>query len=122
MLLVSFGISMANKGKVQTAATLGQIALAISEKIFDKEISVATRAYAHGCITPLLQSFRSCIDPLLQTHKDLKLIGGMLIATLGSMLGYFECYFAAGLELGETTKMLCILSHPNMKKVSSHNE
>ena len=40
------------------------------------------------------------IDPLLQALKDQKLVGGDKLGILASIMSYFECYFAAGLELG----------------------
>jgi len=101
LVMVSFASSLAKQGKVKTAQELGHVSIAISDKIpDDMEICVLTRALAHMGVLPQLQSFRSMVEPILQCHKDLKLVGGFVEMTLGSMLAYFESFFAAGLELG----------------------
>jgi len=118
-VVVGLAISTSSKGKVQTSVTLGQVALALSEKTFDNEIRASTSVFAYGLVISQLQSFRSCVEPLLQCHKALKLMGAAPMATIGSMMSYFQCYFAAGLELGEVTNM-GKSSHFNLK-LPSHS-
>lgn len=93
--------ALSNIGKVQTAQELGNVAVAMLETLpGDVEIRAFTNSIVHGCVLPQLQPFSSSLDPLAQAHKDLKLVGGDVDSTFGSMLGYFECYYASGLELG----------------------
>ena len=93
--------ALSNIGKVQTAQELGNVAVAMLEKLpGDVEIRAFTNSIVYGCVLPQLQPFTSSLDPLAQAHKDLKLVGGDVDSTFGTMLAYFECYFAAGLELG----------------------
>ena len=100
-IIALYAIPIAVNGKVDTAQELGNVALALTEKVHnDVEICAGTKGLVYGLIYGQLQPLKSVIDPLLQAHKDQKLVGGDKLGILGSIMGYFECYFAAGLELG----------------------
>ena len=96
-----FGMLLSQQGKVKLAQELGNVAIALAERISeDKDIHATTHLITHISIVCQLQPFAASIEPLLQGHKDLKLVGNNAEFILGSMLVYFETYFAAGLELG----------------------
>ena len=110
-ILAFYAIPLAVNMKIDTAQELGNVALAMTEKISsDVEIVATTKSIVFGCVLTQLQPFKDCMDHLLRSHKDLKLVGGDVQSTLGAMHGYFECYFAAGLELGPLieSKMLVL--------------
>ena len=92
--------SLAKQGKVKTAQELGKVAIALCDKVpEDKRNCAVTRFIAYATVGPQLQPFHITIEPLLQVHKDLKLLGGKTDHMIGSMLAYFNSYIAAGLEL-----------------------
>ena len=96
-ILAFYAGPLAVNGKVDTAQEIGNVAIALTR---DLEVCATVKSYVYGCVLIQLQSFRSALDPLLQAYKDLKIVGGDVQSTLGSMMGYFECYYCAGCELG----------------------
>ena len=99
-ILALLGGSLAKEGKVKAAYEVGNVALALAEKIQDdKENCALARMACYVAVVCQVQPFRSMIDGLHQCYKDLKLVGSVEVA-LGSMLGYCQAYFAASLELG----------------------
>ena len=89
-IVVLLASSMARQGKVKTAQELGNVSLALCDKIpGDMEICALTRMLAYHTILLQLQSFRSSLDTLLQCHKDMKLVGGMTEAMFGAMVRLF---------------------------------
>ena len=83
--------SLAKQGKIKTAQEIGNVSLALCD-FFPTDINCCalTRLMVHGTILTVMQPFHLSTEPLLQVHKDLKLVGGMTEALLGSMLSYFE--------------------------------
>lgn len=83
--------SLSKQGKIKTAQEIGNVSLALCD-LFPNDIdaSALSRLMVHGTILTLLQPFHLSTEPLLQVHNDLKLVGGMTEAILGSMLSYFE--------------------------------
>lgn len=89
-IVVLLASSMARQGKVKTAQELGNVSLALCDKITgDMEICALTRMLAYHTVLLQLQSFRSSLDTLLQCHKDMKLVGGMTEAMFGAMVREF---------------------------------
>jgi hypothetical protein len=86
---------------VKTANEIGNVALTLSNVFIssNKAGHSFTRFASYAGIIFYLQSFRSGVDVLLQCYKDLKFAGQFEFA-LGSMLNYFNAYFAAGLSIG----------------------
>ncbi len=84
-ILCFFATSLAKQGKVKTAQELGHVSIAMLEKFpQDVEMCALTKSLAYSSVFPLLQSFRSIVDPLLQTYTDLKLIGGLVEPMFGA--------------------------------------
>lgn len=98
LIMAFLASSLAKEGNVKTAQEIGHVSVALCDKISDDvEICATTQFIAHADVLPLLQSFRSSVEPLLQCHKDVKLVGGWVEAILGAMVAYFNCVFASGL-------------------------
>ena len=98
-ILSLLGGSLTKQGQVKAANELGYVSLQLAEKIRDDLEHYATCRMAVYVSIINLQSFSSLLDPFLQCHKDLKLVG-VVETSMGAMLAYFQSYFAAGLELG----------------------
>ncbi|KAL9180014.1 hypothetical protein ACHAXT_007984 [Thalassiosira profunda] len=99
-ILALLGGSLAKEGKVKASYEVGNVALALAEKIQDdKEKCAFARMTCYSAVVCQIQPFRTTIEGLHQCYKDLKLAGSPEIA-LGSFLSYCLSYFAAGLELG----------------------
>jgi len=91
--------SVAKQGSVKTAFEIGNVALALSEKIRDDKDNYAqTQMGVHGSVVCQLQPYRNSIEHLHQCYMDLKLVGSVEVA-LGSMLCYAQSYLAAGLKM-----------------------
>ena len=83
-ILCFHATSLAKQGKVKTAQELGHVSIAMLDKFpQDIEMCALTKSLAYGTVFPLLQPFKSMVDPLLQTYNDLKLIGGLAEAMFG---------------------------------------
>ena len=109
-VMAFFAASMAMQGNVKNANELGNVAVALSKRFpDDAEIYGFTQGMAYATVLPLLQSFHSGLEPLLRSHKALKLVGGDADATLGSMLAYFENFMASGVEYGPLVESRLLL-------------
>lgn len=109
-IMVGLAALLAKQGEVKTAQEFGHLTIALSNKILDDAENCAfAQMIAYSTVVTQLQSFRSVVDPLHQNHKALKLVGGDAESTLGSIMAHFECYFAAGLELGPLLESKLIL-------------
>ena len=87
---------LAKEGKVKTANEIGNITVALCEKVGDDHEAISM---AHATVLCQLQPFRNGMERYHTSYKDCKL-RGEVETTLGSMLGYSQTYIAAGLELG----------------------
>ena len=85
---------------MKTANEVVNVALTLSENFRNNKSDYSFTQFAsYAGIIFYLRSFRSGVDILLQCYKDLKFAGQFEFA-LGSMLNYFNAYFAAGFSVG----------------------
>ena len=110
-VIVYFAASVGVQGKVKNAQELGSVSISLCDKIpHDKEISASVRMKAHGNVLSQLQPFCNSVEPLLRCHEDLKLSGGVVDNVLGSMMYYFDSFFAAGLQLDSLLESKLLLT------------
>ena len=117
-LVSALAISLANAGKMKTALEVGNVALALRERIlYDLENRAYIQFIISACVTCVMQPFRNSLDPMLEAHKDFKLAGNTEM-TLGSMMAYYYCYFAAGVELGPIIESKLVLSEGQARSLN----
>lgn len=99
-IMFTFAVSLAKSGKIKQANEVGNVALALADKIrHDIENFALIQCFVPANVTSLLQPFRNSLDPALKAHKDSKLVGNTELA-LGSLTNYFAAYLASGMDLG----------------------
>lgn len=117
-IVSALAVNQAKAGKLKAALEVGNVALALRERIlYDLENRAMIQFIISTCVSCLMQPFRNSLDPMLEAHKDFKLVGNSEM-TLASMLAYYYCYFAAGLELGPIIESKLVLSEGHARSLN----
>ena len=116
-ILASLSMSMVSSGKFKSAQEVGNVALALRDEIrHDIDNRAMIQFYVSGHVSCLLQPFRSSLGPMLEAHKDFKLVGNTELR-VASMMVHFYIYFAAGQELGPLIESRLVLSEGEARRV-----
>ena len=70
-IVSALAVNQAKAGKLKAALEVGNVALALRERIlYDLENRAMIQFIISTCVSCLIQPFRNSLDPMLEAHKE----------------------------------------------------